>query len=158
MNRRITGFLVFLFAACIGSITFSQIVLTVAAESGKVEKTFTLKELRALKQVDVHTGNEFIDGMRDFRGPLAREVLKLSGGADATTVRLTAANDYQVEFPAAELRKYNVILALSMDGKPLSKRGKGPIWMIYPMSDHAELRDPVYNSRLIWQLVKMEYK
>jgi hypothetical protein len=45
-----------------------------------------------------------------------------------------------------------------MDGVPLSKRDKGPIWMIYPMSDHEELRDPVYNSRLIWQVVKLEYK
>jgi hypothetical protein len=30
--------------------------------------------------------------------------------------------------------------------------------VIYPMSDHIELRDPVFNSRLIWQLVKLEYR
>ncbi len=158
MGQRVAGLLVFLFAASFGSITFSQIALTVSAQAGGVETTFTLAQLKALPQVDIITGNEFVDGQRDFRGPLVRQVLQLGGGGGAVEVRLTAANDYQVEFPAQELRKYDAILALSMDGKALSRRGKGPIWVIYPMSQHPELRDPVYNSRLIWQLVQMEYK
>jgi len=121
-------------------------------------RRFTMQQLQALPQVDLRTANDFVDGVRDFRGPLARAVLDLGGGRAAHRVVMTAANDYQVEFDAAELRKYNAIIALSMDGKPLSKRGKGPLWLIYPMSQHAELRDPAYNSRLIWQLVRIEYK
>ncbi len=158
MSKQIPGFLVFLFAVFFGSVTVAQTALTVQDAEGKIQKRFTLSDLRALPQTDVRTANEFVDGTRDFRGPLARLVLDRSGGKDAKTVTLTAANDYQVSITVSELRKYDAILALSMDGKALSKRGKGPIWMIYPMSQHAELRDPVYNSRLIWQLVKMEYK
>jgi hypothetical protein len=27
---------------------------------------------------------------------------------------------------------------------------------MYPISDHSELRDPVYNTRLIWQVIRIE--
>jgi len=158
MTRRLSGFLVFLVAALIGGMTLSQTVLTVSNATSGTTMTFSLADLQAMPQTDIRTENEFVDGKRDFRGPLARNVLDLAGGKQAKTVILTAANDYQVEFKAVELRKYDVILALTMDGKALSRRGKGPIWMIYPMSDHAELRDPVFNSRLIWQLVKIGYQ
>jgi hypothetical protein len=93
-----------------------------------------------------------------FRGPLIRNLLQLYRAGDAQHVIFTAANDYQVEVDVTEFYKYDAILALSMDGELLSKREKGPVWVIYPMSDHIELRDPVFNSRLIWQLVKLEYR
>ncbi|HSG35732.1 MAG TPA: oxidoreductase, partial [Sphingomonadaceae bacterium] len=67
-----------------------------------------------------------------------------------------AANDYKVEIPLEDFVRYDVIFATSMNGDRLSLRDKGPIWIIYPMSDHRELRDPAYNQRLIWQLVRIE--
>ncbi len=51
-----------------------------------------------------------------------------------------------------------MILALRTNGARLTIRDKGPIWLMYPLDDHAELRDPVYNSRLIWQLTTMELR
>ena len=158
MQKLFAGILVFLVAAGIGSITFSQTVLTVAPAAGGAEKSLTLDDLMALEQVEITTSNEFVDGEKVFKGPLVRDILILCRAADAQQVSLTAANDYQVEVDAHEFFDYDAILALSMDGEMLSKRDKGPIWVIYPMSTHAELRKPVYNSRLIWQLVKMEYR
>ena len=158
MKRHLAGLLAFLFAALIGSIAPAQAALTVASASGDTVKTFTLDELKALGETEIKTSNEFVDGERVFRGPLVRDVLRAAKAAGAERVWLTAANDYQVEVDPREFFDYDAILALSMDGKPLSRRDKGPIWVIYPMSDNAELRDPVYNSRLIWQLVKLEYR
>lgn len=34
----------------------------------------------------------------------------------------------------------------------MAVREKGPIWVIYPMNDHPELRSDTYNDRLVWQL------
>jgi hypothetical protein len=45
---------------------------------------------------------------------------------------------------------------MQANGKRLSLRDKGPIWLIYPLDDHAELQDPYYTIRLVWQLTKME--
>jgi len=158
MKKQFVSFLVFLLAAGFSGTLYAQTVLTVASLTGNAVTTLTLAELQGLDQVEVKTSNEFVDGEKVFRGPLVRKVLNLYGGTGATMVTFTAANDYQVDVDVAEFYKYNAILALTQDGVALSKREKGPIWVIYPMSDFVELRDPVFNSRLIWQLVKLEYQ
>jgi hypothetical protein len=40
----------------------------------------------------------------------------------------------------------------------MSVRENGPLWIIYPMSDHPELQAPIYNSRLVWQLTAIAIK
>jgi hypothetical protein len=158
MKKQFVGFLVFWLAAVFGGSLYAQTALIVASLTSDAAKTLSLADLQALDQIEVKTSNEFVDGERVFRGPLVRNVLGRFGDANAKTVTFTAANDYQVDVDVAEFYKYNAILALTQDGVALSKRDKGPIWVIYPMSDFVELRDPVYNSRLIWQLVKLEYR
>jgi hypothetical protein len=114
--------------------------------------------LAALPQKVLRTRNEFVDGTTEFRGPLARDVVALIGRGSATRAVMTALNDYSVEIDLAEFSRYEVILALAMNGAPLSRRDKGPIWVIYPMDQYPELQDPSYNNRLIWQLVRIELR
>ena len=158
MKQKLVGLMISILAACIGSTAFAETALTVVSKNGSGVRELSLEQLQEYPQVEVLTANEFVDGERRFRGPLAREVLGLDEAAASGIVVLTAANDYQVEVSSQEFQDYDVILALSMDEKNLSRRDKGPIWVIYPMSEHEELQDPVFNSRLIWQLVKMEFK
>lgn len=123
---------------------------------GAVEKLVTLEELRALPQVTLRTANEFADGLNDYTGPLARDVIQLIGTGTGTRVKLTAANDYAVVIDLQEFEDYDVIFALGANGEVFSVRDKGPIWVMYPISEHVELQDPVFNNRLIWQLVRLE--
>jgi len=67
-----------------------------------------------------------------------------------------AVNDYSVTVPFSDLEKYEVVLATEMNGERLSVRNRGPIWLMYPLDGHRELRGSVYNDRLIWQLVRIE--
>ena len=126
------------------------------ADGTEIEINFSLEELEAMPQVTVLTENEFVDGMTAFSGPLARIVLKKTNDVSAERVKLIAANNYHIDVPVEDFRKYDVILATRQNGTLFSRRDKGPIWLIYPMSDHSELQDSTYNSRLIWQLVRME--
>ena len=123
-------------------------------------KEFSRAELKELTQTSYKTATEFTDGRPEFSGPLARDVIKAVGVdmGDATVAVITAANDYSIEVPIEELMKYDVILATSVDGKRLSLRDKGPIWVMYPLDRHEELKDPVFNARLIWQTVRIELK
>ncbi len=123
---------------------------------GAVEKVVTLAELRALPQVTIRTENEFADGLNDYTGPLARDVIQIIGRGTGTKVKLTAANDYAVEIDLQEFDDFDAIFALDMNGQAFSLRDKGPIWVMYPITDNPELQDPVYNTRLIWQLVRLE--
>jgi hypothetical protein len=116
----------------------------------------SLETLGGLPLTTIVTENEFANGKVAYRGPLVRDVLAQLGLDDATQVRLIAANDYFVDIPTEDFRKYDAILAMQADGEPLSRRDKGPLWLMYPISDHAELKDPVYQRRLIWQVVRIE--
>ena len=72
------------------------------------------------------------------------------------TLRFSAANDYYVEIPTEDFRRYDVIMAMQADGVPLARREKGPLWLMYPISGQADLQDPIYIHRLIWQLETVE--
>jgi len=140
-----------------GGVQAQEAMLTVINSVNGTEVVLSEEDVTALTQATVNTENEFVDAMTAFKGPLGRDVLALVG-ADAGTVVLTAVNDYAVEVPYEDFINYDVVFAMSADGEQFSRRDKGPIWVVYPMSDHSELQDPVYNARLIWQLVKVEIK
>jgi hypothetical protein len=134
-----------------------DIVLTLSRGPENVELIeFTLEELAALPQATILTENEWTDGLVSYRGPLVRDVLEHLALQDAEMLRFTAANDYYVDIPGSDFRRYNAIIAIEADGKRLSRREKGPLWVMYPISDHDELRTQVYYSRLIWQVVRIE--
>ncbi len=112
-------------------------------------------QLEGLPQHTVKTSTDWTDGVVTFKGPLARDVLDLIQ-ADGTKVAAIAANDYRIDIPVDDFRRYDVLMAMTMNGKRMSLRDKGPIWIVYPRDDHPELMDPAYNGRWIWQLVRLE--
>ena len=156
--KRLTTLLSLIMAFAISGVAQAQeAILTVSNSANGTEVALTEEDVAALAQSTVNTENEFVDEMTAFEGPLGRDVLALVG-AESGTVVLTAVNDYAVEVPFDDFMTYDVVFATSADGERFSRRDKGPIWVVYPMSDHSELQDPVYNARLIWQLVKVEIK
>ncbi len=160
MNKINTPVLVFslLLATVLPRMAYAQeTMLTLVNSITGVEIELSEAELLALPQATIHTENEFVDAMTAFEGPLGRDLVALLGEG-GTTVVLTAVNDYAVEVPLEDFMTYDVVFAHSANGTRFSLRDKGPIWAVYPMSDHSELQDPVYNARLIWQLVKVELK
>lgn len=136
----------------------SQTILTITGPDQVVINEYSLNELDALEQTTFETENPYIDGSSEFSGPSLKLIVDLAGYAELQNdfVTLTALNDYQVKMPVVDFLSYDVILATRRDDKEMSLRDKGPIWVIYPMSDHVALQDPVYNGRLIWQLKQIE--
>ncbi len=132
-----------------------RVILTV---SGALSRTndeagarFDRAMLEALPQHTLLTETPWTDGITRFEGPLARNVLA-AVGASGESVRASAINDYAVNIPLADFEQYDVIVALTRDGAPMRVRDKGPLWIIYPWSDHPQLRSEVHHSRSIWQL------
>ena len=104
---------------------------------------------------ELRTTTPFTDGPSAFSGVLASRLLD-GLGADGTQLLTRALNDYAVAIPIAELRALPVLLALDRDGQPLSVRERGPLWVIYPWSQHPELDDRIHRQRSIWQLTAIE--
>lgn len=147
------------FALCIVPASARDVVLTLTnpkIQGPKGTITFTREELAALDQAVITTGNDFIDGVAEFKGPLAHEIVDMVARAGLESVRLTSLSDFFIEVSIAELRTYGAILALQQDGVQLSRRDKGPIWLIYPVDIYPELQDSAYTSRQIWQVRTIE--
>ena len=131
---------------------------------GKISNTngegvalFDRQMLESLPQETVATVTPWTDGQTTFTGPLARAVLKLVGAA-GRQVEAVALNDYGVVIPTGDFEDYRVILAMLMNGKPMAVRDKGPLWVIYPWSEHPELQTDVVHGRSIWQLKAMNVR
>jgi hypothetical protein len=69
---------------------------------------------------------------------------------------MTAINDYMIEVPVSDAVEGGPIIAFEMDGKPMSVRDKGPLWLIYPFDSNPDYQTEVFYSRSIWQLNRIE--
>lgn len=118
---------------------------------------FDLEMIEALGTFEIVTETPWTDGYIRFEGVRARDLLA-SVGAQGKSVHAVAINDYTVDIPIADFKKYDVILAYRANGKRMRIRDKGPLWVIYPWAKHPELQDEVHHARSIWQVKRLIIK
>jgi hypothetical protein len=137
----------------------TPVLLTVTGRlaAPAVPREFTLPSLEALGALSVRTATPWTDGVQEFTGVRLRDLLA-AVGAQGRTLAMTALNDYTVEIPAADARSYDVIVAYRRNGAAMSVRDRGPLWIIYPLDHHAELRDAEHQARMIWQLRRIDVR
>lgn len=130
--------------------------------SGKIANTndgaraeFDMAMLNELEGGTTVTSSPWYDGARTFSGPLGKALLR-AVGATGTTLRVTALNDYVTEIPVSDFNDFAVLLATEVDGKPMSVRDKGPIFIIYPFDSQPALNNETYYGRSAWQVKSIE--
>lgn len=146
-----------LFVGVMQTASADDSLLVVRHPDAANETAYSRADLEALSKTEIRTTTVWTDGVQSFDGPLVRDVLPkqdLSG----LTVFAVAMNDYTVEIPAEDFATYDVILAMRQNGKQLSVRDKGPIWIVYPRDDHPELQSNAENAKWIWQLKRLELR
>jgi len=109
--------------------------------------------LEALGQASYTTSSEVSVKPMIFEGVPLRAVLDRVG-ASGKSMRATALNDYQVSIPMDDLR-FEPILAMRVDGRTITPRDKGPLWIVYPRDQQPVLKDVRYDSRWVWQLSRL---
>jgi hypothetical protein len=163
-------------AACMLSALVAFSVLVDAAEApcnrqkmltigGNIQKTnasdgtwvFDDDAYLALPQAALVTSTTWTQRQK-FEGPLLRSVLA-HVGAKGVTIRLLALNNYVVEIPVSDLKKFDPILAHSGDGIRLKRSGLGPLFLVYPRDQFSlELTTPLSQSKFIWQVCRIDIK
>ncbi len=130
--------------------------------SGKIAETndgdvarFDLAMLKVLPGRVTETETPWTKGTARFEGPLGSALLDVLG-ASGTTLHIVALNDYAVDVPVEDFRKWPVILAVTHDGQPMSVRDKGPIFVIYPFDLDPSLRNEKTFARSAWQVKSIE--
>lgn len=117
--------------------------LTVLGQLGRPGETLDWPALEALAQAHVRTRNPQNPSDRarviDFRGVLVRDVLdRYAADPAADEVTFVALDGFRSTVPAADLRRYRVLLAIEADGAPIDRSAGGPIFLVFPHDESPE--------------------
>ena len=119
--------------------------LTVLGELARPSATLDWAALERLGQAHVRTTNPQSPTERgrvvDFRGVLVRDLLDQFAAAPAADeITFVALDGFRSTVPAADLRRYRVLLAIAADGARIERSSGGPIFLVFP---HSESRQPL---------------
>lgn len=130
--------------------------------SGNIENTnrdgkavLDIASLEKLGVVSFQTTSPWYNGRTTFTGIPLQKLMDYVG-AKGSVVKVTALNDYTTIIPLSDFKKYNVILALKINGEYMPIRDKGPLFVVYPYDSIPELNNQVYYSRSAWQVSRMD--
>jgi len=113
--------------------------------------------LDSLPQHAMTTTTPWTEGRQRFEGPLLADLLA-AVGSQGQELLLRALNDYFAVVDLEEVAGYPLLLAMRVNGSTLSVRDKGPIWLLYPMSEFPELDTPYHRADMVWQLARIEVR
>lgn len=137
------------------------VILTV---DGEIERTnapgraeFDRAMLEQLGLVAMSVETPWTDPDTLFEGVPTRRILELVG-ARGRWVRATAANDYRVDIPLADLTEHDTLLAMRRDGEPMRLRDKGPLWILYADGDRPRVPEGELLARMVWQLTTLSVR
>lgn len=128
------------------------------------EERFELtgEDFAGLPWTTLVTHTVWTEGPHRFEGVLLRDVLAAAridtATLDGRSVEALALNDYQISIPATDAVDYDVLVARLMNGEPMTRRDKGPYWIVYPRDQNPELADSRYDHRWVWQLRELRLR
>lgn len=136
-----------------------DVVLTVSGAIGETNTgetaSFDMDMLKAMPATSFETTTLWTEGKSAFAGVALAEILDRLGVTEGTVVA-SAINDYSIEIPVESITPSAPIVAYELDGASMSRRQKGPLWIVYPYDSDAAFRTEVIYARSIWQLDRIE--
>ncbi|KQT55181.1 MULTISPECIES: molybdopterin-dependent oxidoreductase [unclassified Aureimonas] len=128
------------------------VVLTVSGDIANTnngsEADFDMAALEAMPGRAASMKTPWTEGKTAFSGPLLRSILS-AVGARGRTIRLVALNDYAADIPVGDATDLDTMVATRMNGKAMSVRDRGPLFLIYPFDQSSDLYNEKYFSRSV---------
>lgn len=91
-----------------------------------------------------------------FDGVLLTDVLAANGLDQEDAIRVIAENGYAVEIERRVWETWPVLIATRVDGKAHSKRQRGPLQFILPMSQDVRSGTGLMTSNWVWMAERIE--
>lgn len=133
----------------------SRAVLSVSGEVGHAnvgdDLVFDLEMLRRMPVTEFTTRTIWTDGQTVFTGVSLHDFVQ-AVRPEGRVLKASALNDYQVDIPLSDAVPDGPIIAYMMNGRQMSIRNKGPLWIVYPYDRNARYRSEIIYARSIWQL------
>jgi len=122
-------------------------------ESGPAVE-FDLTRLDTLQTRSFQTSTPWTEGVQRFSGPSLVDVLAAAAFV-GNQVRAEALNSYHAVLAVPEPQDPYPILCTRIDGRVLSVRDKGPIWIMYPFDSDERYRTETFFGASVWHLVRL---
>ena len=134
----------------------SPALLTFARE-GAQPRVFTRDDLKAMPRHAIVTRTPWHDTRARFEGVKMSDLFRALG-IESGAVIVSGLDGYAAAFPVAEAARFEVILADRKDGKPLTVREKGPLFIIYNYDAAKSRIGDQQMSRSVWQVSSMSLR
>lgn len=115
----------------------------------------SVSDLDSLPQTAFSTTTPWHAKPARFSGVLLKDYLSAKN-ITAKKLRFVALNDYVVESDVDIMVDGGAILATRMNGQTLSISEKGPVFILFNFDGESSLQHPIYYTRSVWQLDKIE--
>ncbi|BBG89507.1 hypothetical protein KAM344_06960 [Aeromonas caviae] len=122
----------------------------------KREITLDEAALAALPQVEFETATPWTLGTHRYRGPTLKSVLAQQQVDSASAIDVAALNGYQQRVDLSLFAKVPLTLVRYQDDKPLTRRNKGPLWLLVPLSAHPDMDVSAIHNNMVWQVIRIE--
>lgn len=120
---------------------------------------FDLATLENIGLVEYKVDDPFVKKTILYTGVLMSQILKVAGASsDATTITLTALDDYSVDMQIADAVKWPILVALKADGEYMPIDENGPLINIIPYNDFPEIDHLTYDAMWVWSLSAITVK
>ena len=118
---------------------------------------YSTDKLLALGEQQLDTETPWTDGVQHFKGVALKTLLDKHHISNGTLV-ITALNDYRASVPVKEAVQYGGFIATHLNGEAMRIRDKGPFWLVFPWSEHAqELDTREIKNWSVWQIADIQY-
>ncbi|WP_227269632.1 hypothetical protein [Roseobacter weihaiensis] len=128
--------------------------VTVVRPDGS-EMHYSSAQLEDLPTYSLKTTTPWRQEPAMFEGILLKDLLEANGLGDVEAIKVTAENDYQVMIPRSIWQETDVLVATRVDGKPHSRRARGPIQFVIDMEGYKAL-EVASEDHLVWMVSKIE--
>jgi len=135
-------------------IKHTQAQLVVMGPEGS--KTYDQSDLESISPVRMTTITPWRQTPAAFDGVLLTDLLDENGLSDVAAINVIAENDYVVRIPSGIWKKWPIVVATRVNGKTHSRRARGPIQFILPMSDDAEIAVDSNQTYWVWMAARIE--
>lgn len=137
-----------------------NIILTVTGNIGTTNDrdqiVMDIPTIESLDRVEYTVMDPFKDVAVTYRGVLMSDLLDLwQVNDEATTLQMTALNDYMVEVPISLIREFPIVFAMQADGEYMPISDKGPAMLVLPYDDY-EFERPSSDAYWIWQIKSVD--
>lgn len=135
-------------------VTHVDAALVVVGNDG-TEHRYSPAELEQFTTYSLTTRTPWRDEPAEFQGVLLADVLAANGLDSVSSIAVLAENDYRTVIERAVWEEVDILVATRVDGRPHSRRARGPIQFVIDM-DAFNASELTSESNLVWMAARIE--